>query len=205
MEGKFFEKGKKLATLTAFIGSLLLPQFLAARKSVEKEGISRVLRNELEKNSGFTFDDNRYELLERSDSGYIVSIPGYEVKMPYTASDTAGVQSAIDAFVQQNAQLLQNPDLYVGAWLEKKDGQQYLYLDISRHIAAGGDALDTAMREAQSGGQLAIYDLGAGQSLTVALYLDNKPSIKESKPNEVPPVFIKPKQTGTAASNGGLE
>ena len=88
-------------------------------------------------------------------SGYMVSIQGCE-EVYYTEDIT---NDTIPGYITRKKELLL-PGAYFGAWL---DGSK-VYLDVSINV----ESLEDALNLARNNSQLAIYDLGSGESIYLA-------------------------------------
>jgi hypothetical protein len=67
----------------------------------------------------------------------------------------------INTYAKDHAEILQNPDAYMGGWLDVEAGT--VYLDISINVADK----EKARALAQANGQEGIYDLDNGQTIIV--------------------------------------
>jgi hypothetical protein len=88
--------------------------------------------------------------------GYMVSLKGYEQRVPVLEFSTMHVES----FIRANLGLLNDRNLYIGTWID----QELVYIDIS----VNQTELKEALRIAKVNGQLAIYSIESGR--TIELY-----------------------------------
>lgn len=88
--------------------------------------------------------------------GYMVSLEGLEVRIGTKAFSPQW----LDHFILRNRTLLENPNYYVGAWVENG----FVYLDISECT----NSLEQATKLARQRNQLAIYDVSCGVVIQVA-------------------------------------
>jgi hypothetical protein len=120
-------------------------------------GMSRTREHELvrqtRRSGGFS-----YQAVSGSSptSGYMLSpYPDRE----HTVSLGVFQRQHLDDYVAANKDLLSKPDHYMGAWVNEGN----VYLDVSIHSADRGKALALGRHHKQ----LAIYDLGSGNEITV--------------------------------------
>lgn len=111
----------------------------------------RALMKSIEETGGFTMRDHPGDA---PSSGYMVSLPGYQEKMPRSQ---VSEENQADFLKRQWEKIHSRPDLYGGGWADKAD----FYDDISKHDPRLWDAVDDALE----GDQLAIYDTGHGWDL----------------------------------------
>jgi hypothetical protein len=103
------------------------------------------------KAGGFTFDPRTGA---RPSRGFAFSErPDIETIVPVSEFS----EQHLADFINRNAHLLDNPEHFIGAWL---DGDN-VYIDISTVI----DDLNEALRRGYAAKQLAVYDLGNFQSI----------------------------------------
>lgn len=103
------------------------------------------------KNGGFTLHDH---VGDAPTSGYMVSThKNTEEMRPLSALRPEHIAHYVNAHSRE----LANPNSYLGGWLDKGN----FYLDVSTHRPT----LDRAAADAAQNNQLAIYDLGKGQSI----------------------------------------
>lgn len=103
------------------------------------------------KQGGFTLHDH---IGDAPTNGYMVSLDkNTEDKMPMAQLTPQHIQD----FVTKNARSLQDPDSYLGGWLDNGN----FYLDVSHHF----NDLSRAANQAAGASQLGIYDLGKGRTI----------------------------------------
>jgi hypothetical protein len=110
----------------------------------------------IETDGGFSFNTLDNEI---PTSGFMVSIPGHEARVPVDEFDNTDVAAYRAAITQRG---LARPNYFVGAWLN--DG--YVYLDVSVNVRDLFDAVSLGNRFHQ----LAIYDVVLSQSLDLAIF-----------------------------------
>jgi len=115
-------------------------------------GVTTGLLGKLETDGGFS------ESLDgQSPSG------GYMVALDKNAEAVYDSENLTDAdildFVMEHYDPLNKPDAYLGGWLDTDEGK--VYLDVSFNI----QDRDEALAAAAEADQLAIYDLGSGESI----------------------------------------
>jgi hypothetical protein len=98
--------------------------------------------------------DGSFSVPEHTE-GYYVSRAGAEVAFPIPNLTYQAVEGY--TFMQRAA--LSQPDTYFGAWLN--DGMAYL--DVSEHVLNYFSAVACGLKN----GQLAIWDISAGRSITL--------------------------------------
>jgi hypothetical protein len=88
-------------------------------------------------------------------SGYMVSIPGHEVKVPFVDVSIR----VVTEYIIQHGESLTNDQRYLGAWLDA--GQ--VYFDVSVNFSDR----DTALEMGRRWGQKAIWDVVNCQAIEV--------------------------------------
>lgn len=78
----------------------------------------------------------------------------------------------IDAFLAENQGMLGGKDVYVGGWLNGKDGQ--FYIDASQNYQDRNAALQSAAEHHQ----IAVFDLNTYQEIRMHEYLQANPDFK---------------------------
>lgn len=86
--------------------------------------------------------------------GYVVSLPGREKLLR-----DPGSREEIRSYIYDHVDVLSDPDLYVGAW----EGPDGWVLDVSEHVQDRGLAKLLGL----SRGQIAVWDVAAGQEITL--------------------------------------
>lgn len=98
--------------------------------------------------------------------GYMVSVPGNEVIEDEAVLDRMGLSSALlCAYIDAREALLGLPHSYLGTWV----GGGKLYLDVSVHVAELKDAIALG----KTYNQWAIYDIAAGESISLGVRNDD--------------------------------
>jgi len=92
---------------------------------------------------------------ESPSSGYLVSLPGYEV----TVDKDSFTSDSVDNYVSAYREILSRRNTYLGTWV---DGD-LVYLDSSIRIADG----DTAEDVGRAFSQLAIYNVNDGSVISL--------------------------------------
>jgi hypothetical protein len=93
-------------------------------------------------------------------SGYMVSLAGYEQKIPYQSI----LPSEIIGYIRKNvpnAHRLNVSNLHIGTWYNVEDG--FTYVDLSINVSDKG----TALQIARTNKQLAIYDVAKRETIAV--------------------------------------
>ena len=90
------------------------------------------------------------------DAGYMVSRAGSEI-----ITELPLMREHLEQFTQAYQEELDNPDTYLGTWLDPDTG--LVYLDISDNL----DNLDTAVTLGVERAQLAIYAVEQGETIRV--------------------------------------
>lgn len=114
-------------------------------------------KNSIIENSGASYNLLSGEF--NPNNGYMVSIKGHELKIPY---NTEGLQYEIAQYIKTKADILisgLSENKFIGAWLN--DG--YLFLDVSIKV----DTLNEAIQLGRENNQLAIFDCSNGKEITL--------------------------------------
>jgi hypothetical protein len=93
-------------------------------------------------------------------SGYMVSLAGYEQKIPERVIGDLQIIRYMRENVP-NAQRLNVSNLHIGTWYNVDDG--FTYVDLSINVADRG----TALQIARTNKQLAIYDVAKRETIAV--------------------------------------
>lgn len=125
----------------------------------------------------------------RPTDGYMVAVPGHEVKIPGVGAGLYGsdraarrkaialVAKATTAFAKKKAGLLRrNKNLYVGTWVDPKDGT--LYLDISEKVKTEGEA----RRLGTERNEIAAWDVVNMQPITLRESEDHRAKMAWVRP-----------------------
>lgn len=111
------------------------------------------------KAEGFSYDVLNGEM--NPESGYMVSIEGFELKLNLSDMSDEDMAEAFDHYLKRedvsNALFNASGGIFFGAWKEGND----IVLDLSVHF----DDLETAVKFGKSNNQRAIYDCAAKNSL----------------------------------------
>ncbi len=89
------------------------------------------------------------------DTGYAVSLKGYELKIPLQAFRPRYIEEYIVNHLAQ----FEIHELYLGAWVHEK----LVYLDISRVVISPQHAMELGYENEQ----IAVFDIEAGVSIPV--------------------------------------
>lgn len=126
------------------------------------------------KAGGFTLHDH---VGDGPTSGYMVSLnKNTEHAMPMNQL----TPKLVGDYVQKNASHLQDPNSYLGGWLDKGN----FYLDVSHHVPD----LYHATKSALGAKQLGIYDLNHGRTIDTdeAGWMTGNPQVVGSRDGRVP-------------------
>lgn len=93
---------------------------------------------------------------EKPQSGYMVALQGYELKVPVTEFFTGLVADYIGEHAKE---LMDNPALCLGTWVN----EGIVYLDLSENVPNREKALELGRER----GQLAIFNLETFEEVTV--------------------------------------
>lgn len=135
---------------------------------------ARFVLGELEKTGGATI--NLEGGKRRFKEGYAVSVfPERELIIP---ANTQVTENHIASFIQDNLDLLEEPDVNLGVW---RDDSGQTFLDLSLVLSN----LDTAQAMGAKLGQRALYDFGSGSSVAIP---------PASAQEQVPPFYARLKE-----------
>lgn len=92
-------------------------------------------------------------------SGWMVAVPGHEVKMAYSSLNA----DWINEYKSASREMLNRPGHYWGGWVETSGGVRTVYLDVSRNVPNFDDAVALGRLYQQ----LAIYNIETGQTYSL--------------------------------------
>lgn len=122
-------------------------------------GLGKKLAAKLKKDGGFTF--SLYGKPKSPKTGFALSIHKNTEAVVKGDMDDHEAATALRDYARTHRTALKAKNTYIGGWHNPEDGQ--VYLDVSTVVKSR----DEAIRLGRANNQLAIYDLGKGETITI--------------------------------------